>query len=86
MAGGFMAAFPDMQVRVDRVTREGDRVVFHWIWTGTNTGPGGTGRAVNLQGSEEWTIDADGLIAATSGRYDEAEYRRQMEAPRPAPG
>ena len=32
-----------------------------------------------ISGYEEWTIDADGLIAASSGHYDEAEYRRQLE-------
>jgi hypothetical protein len=30
-------------------------------------------------GYEEWTIGADGLIAASSGHYDQAEYARQLE-------
>jgi hypothetical protein len=46
--------------------------------TGTNTGPGGTGRAVRISGYEEWTFEEDGLIAASKGYFDEAEYRRQL--------
>jgi hypothetical protein len=30
-------------------------------------------------GYEEWTIGEDGLIAASSGHYDQAEYGRQLE-------
>lgn len=78
---GFMAAFPDMLVRMDSVVDRGDRAEFHWAWTGTNTGPGGTGRAVRITGHEEWTLDGDGLIRESRGHYDEAEYRRQVERP-----
>jgi steroid delta-isomerase-like uncharacterized protein len=74
----FMTAFPDMVVRLDSVIDEGSHTMFHWTWTGTNTGPGGTGRAVRISGYEEWTLDADDLIAESKGHYDEAEYRRQV--------
>ena len=67
-----------MVVRLDSVEAAGSHVVFHWNWTGTNTGPGGTGRPVDMQGYEEWTLDADGLIATSKGHYDEAEYERQI--------
>ena len=78
-ARGFMEAFPDMVVRLDSVILEEDgRAVFRWIWTGTNTGPGGTGNAVHLTGYEVWTFAADGLIAESKGNYDEAEYDRQV--------
>lgn len=77
-AGGFMAAFPDMQVRMDSVAGGDGHAVFYWTWTGTNTGPGGTGRAVDLTGYEEWTMAPDGLIAESLGHYDEAEYERQV--------
>ncbi len=77
-ARGFMEAFPDMVVALDAIEADGDRAVFRWRWTGTHTGPGGTGRAVDLRGYEEWTIDADGRIARSLGHYDEAEYRRQI--------
>jgi hypothetical protein len=71
-----------MVVALDSVIGEGGRAVFHWTWTGTNTGPGGTGRAVRISGYEEWTLDAHGLIAESKGHYDEAEYRRQVSGER----
>ena len=77
-AAGFMSAFPDMVVTMDSVSLEGVRAVFHWTWTGTNTGPGGNGRAVDISGHEEWTLSPEGLIAESRGHYDEAEYQRQM--------
>ncbi|HSM08110.1 MAG TPA: nuclear transport factor 2 family protein [Gemmatimonadota bacterium] len=82
-AGEFMAAFPDMRVRMDSVVGGDGRTVFHWTWTGTNTGPGGTGRPVDLTGYEEWTFGADGLIAVSDGHYDQAEFERQMAAELP---
>lgn len=77
----FMTAFPDMVVKMESVDHEGDHATFHWRWTGTNTGPGGTGKAVDLRGYEEWTFDSSGLIAESRGHYDEAEYQRQMSGP-----
>jgi len=77
-AQGYMNAFPDMVVRMDSVIQNGSNATFHWTWTGTNTGPGGTGKAVRMSGYEEWTIGPDGLIAESKGHYDEAEYQRQM--------
>lgn len=76
-----MDAFPDMQVLMDSVVRTGSTVRFHWTWTGTNTGPGGTGRAVDIRGYEEWTLTPTGLIAQSLGYYDEPEYQRQVAAP-----
>ncbi|MBF6606706.1 MAG: nuclear transport factor 2 family protein [Chloroflexi bacterium] len=77
-ARSFYTALPDMQVYLDELVVDGDRIEYHWTFTGTNTGPGGTGNAVRVVGYEEWTID-DGLIAASSGHYDQAEYARQLE-------
>ena len=77
-AQGFMGAFPDMVERMDAISREGDHVVFRWTWTGTNTGPGGTGRAVRISGYEQWTLDPDGLIVESKGHFDETEYQRQV--------
>ena len=48
----YMTAFPDMRVTLDSVRRQDGHSVFHWTWTGTNTGPGGTGKAVRLHGYE----------------------------------
>jgi steroid delta-isomerase-like uncharacterized protein len=79
-AGSFMAAFPDMLVRLVEVRRTDEYVVFHWHWTGTNTGPGGTGNPVDLKGFEQWTLGVDGLILESRGNMDDAEYQRQLHA------
>ena len=79
-ARGFMTAFPDMVVKMDHVSQDGSHVIFRWTWTGRNTGPGGTGQSVRMNGYEEWTIGADGLIAESKGHYDEAEYQRQLKS------
>jgi uncharacterized protein (TIGR02246 family) len=78
-AQGFYTSLPDMQVYLVDLVVDGDRIEYHWTFTGTNTGPGGTGNAVRVVGYEEWTIDDDGLIAASQGHYDQAEYARQLE-------
>jgi hypothetical protein len=77
-ARGFMTAFPDLVVRMDGADLDGDRATYRWTLIGTNTGPGGTGRAVHISGQERWHFGDDGLIAASQGRFDEAEYRRQL--------
>ena len=70
--------FPDMTVRLVRLERVGERINFHWRWTGTNTGPGGNGKAVDMVGYEQWTLDESGLILYSQGHLDQAEYDRQM--------
>ena len=82
-AQSFMTAFPDMVVKLDRMDHRGDHPLFRWIWTGTNTGPGGTGKFVRIAGYEEWTMDPHGLIAKSEGHYDEAEYQRQLKVGAP---
>ncbi len=77
-AQGFMTAFPDMVVTMDRLEVDGSRVEYHWTLTGTNTGYGGTGRPVRISGMEQWRIGADGLIEESKGQFDEADYRRQL--------
>jgi len=78
-ARSFMSAFPDLQVLLDDLPIADDRVEFHWTLVGTNTGPGGTGHRVRISGFEEWTLGDDGLIAASLGHFDAAEYARQVE-------
>jgi len=77
-ARSYMEAFPDMVVRMDSVRQEAGQATFHWIWTGTNSGPGGTGRSVRMTGYEEWAFSADGLIRQSVGHFDAAEYERQL--------
>ena len=79
-ARSFMDADPDMQVQMDDLRLDGATREYHWTFTGTNSGPGGTGRAVRISGFEEWTIGDGGLIAASLGHYDEADWNRQLEA------
>lgn len=79
VAQGFMTALPDMQVLMDDLGTQGDRLMFRWTLVGTNTGPGGTGRRVRISGFEEWRIGPDGLIAESLGHFDAEEYRRQLE-------
>lgn len=78
-ARGFYVALPDMQVFMDDLVVDRDRIEFPWTFTGTNDGPGGNGNAVRVSGFEEWTMDEDGLIATSLGHYDAAEYARQLE-------
>ena len=75
----FMTAFPDMVLEMDSLRIDSGAVEYHWTFIGTNTGPGGTGKAVRFSGYEEWTMGADGLIAASKGHFDETEYSRQLE-------
>jgi predicted ester cyclase len=79
-AQGFMTAFPDLVVTMDKLVVDGDRVTYHWTLAGTNTGPGGTGQHVRLSGFEQWRFGPDGLIAESEGHFDEAEYSRQLRA------
>jgi len=78
-ARSFMTAFPDLRVLMDDLVVKEDVVEYHWTLIGTNAGEGGTGKRVRISGFEEWTIGDDGLVAASLGHYDEAEYERQLE-------
>ena len=77
-AQAFMTTFPEMVVTMDKVSRDPRGTKFHWTLTGTNTGPGGTGKRVRISGYELWKIDNNGLIAESKGRFDSAEYERQL--------
>src|SRR3982751_7104361 len=78
-ARAYMAAFPDMVVKLDSLRQEKDQTVFHWTWTGTNSGAGGRGKAVHLSGYERWTFGPSGLIAKSDGHFDNDEYQRQLK-------
>jgi hypothetical protein len=54
------------------VLQPGGPVIFYWHRTGTNSGPEGTGNAVDLNGYEECAIDNNGLILESLGHYHEA--------------
>jgi uncharacterized protein (TIGR02246 family) len=78
-ARGFMNTFPDMEVAMDDVVRQPHGTEFHWTLRGTNTGPGGSGMRVRISGYEVWQLDSDGLIRESKGRFDNAEYERQLK-------
>jgi predicted ester cyclase len=77
-AQAFMTTFPDMIVTFDKLEPREDRTAFHWTLTGTNSGPGGTGKRVRISGCELWEIGDDELIARSLGYFDVADYERQL--------
>ena len=79
VAQGFMTAFPDMIVAMDSLITKPGGTEFHWTLTGTNSGPGGTGKKVKISGFELWHFDKDGLIQESIGSFDADEYNRQLK-------
>ena len=79
VARGFMRDLPDMIVTMDDVTHALEGTKFRWTLTGTNTGPGGTGKRLRISGYELWKIDKDGFIAESKGHFDSGEYERQLK-------
>jgi predicted ester cyclase len=79
VARGFVRDFPDMVVTFDKLEDTPTGTEFHWTFTGTNTGPGGTGKRVRISGYELWKIDNDGFIAESKGHFDAADYERQLK-------
>lgn len=79
VAQGFMTAFPDLRVLMDDVIELGEQAIYRWTLVGTNSGPGGSGRAVRISGYEEWRLSLEGLIAQSAGRFDAADYERQVK-------
>jgi len=65
-------------VELDDLKIDSDSPEYHWTLTGTNTGAGGTGRPVRISGFEQWTMSSEGLIAASLGSYDAADWDRQV--------
>lgn len=74
----FMTSLPDMVVTMDSLRVDGRSARYDWTLTGTNTGPGGTGKAVHISGYEAWTLGASNLIERSLGHFDAVEYARQI--------
>ena len=81
VARSFVEAFPDIQVYMDDLVFMDEAVEYRWTFTGTSSE---TGKWVRVSGAETWTIGEDGLIAASKGTYDQAEYDRQVAHGAPA--
>jgi len=79
-AQSFMTAFPDLVIKMDSVNMSGADITYHWTLTGTNTGPGGTGKFVRISGFEQWRFGPNGLVTESKGHFDAAEYQRQLIA------
>ena len=75
LAAGFMAEFPDMQIRMDGCRPAGLRALFLWTLSGTHVE---TGRKVEIEGWEEWILDDAGEIGQSFGRFDLEDYERQV--------
>ena len=80
---GFRAAFPDIQVTVDEMVAEGDRVVVVWSATGTHRGPFGgvapTGRRVSGTNASILRL-RDGRITEYRVFRDRLETLQQLGA------
>jgi len=79
VAESFMTAFPDIIVSMDSLITTPEGTEFHWTFTGTNTGPNGTGKKVRINGVELWQFDDNGLIKESKGSFDTEEYERQVK-------
>jgi len=77
-ANSYMETFPDIKLTMDSLVAESGKYRYYWTFTGTNTGPGGTGNKVNFSGFEEWTMNNEGLVQKSIGTYNADEYNRQL--------
>lgn len=84
VAASFMTSFPDRVLTFDGLAFEEGRILYHWTFRGTNTGPGGHGNAVDFSGYESWKFDEAGLIDHSIGTFDEEEYQGQLAGRRGA--
>lgn len=75
MAGGFMAAFPDMKLTCDFTRLAGDHAVFGWTLEGRHAE---TGNLVRASGWEEWELDDQCRVTNSLGWFDAEDYERQV--------
>ena len=78
MARGFYEGFPDLVVRMDGIRTSGNYCIYLWTLEGTNSGPGGTGKRVELSGWEYWRLSDDGVVADSKGHFDAEDFERQL--------
>jgi SnoaL-like domain len=76
VARNFISDFPDIIVTFDKLEEGQSGVEFHWTLVGTHAR---SGNKVRISGYELWKIDNDGLIAESKGKFDAAEYDRQLK-------
>ncbi len=75
----FFDDFPDLHLKMDDLRSGGNKAIFLWTLTGSNSGPGGTGNSVSISGWQNWRLTDDLLILEADGGYDAVEYDRQVQ-------
>lgn len=75
MVKAFYDEIPDLVIRVDDIRVAGHNAVFLWTLEGRHNG---SGKRMRLGGWEEWTLSDSMLVSVSLGRYDSAEYDRQV--------
>jgi steroid delta-isomerase-like uncharacterized protein len=78
---GWRSAFPNLEMKVEKLVAEGDLVSVLWIAHGTNTGTGmgrsATGKSIEVRGVTVWRI-VDGRIKEEWSAFDELGILRQL--------
>lgn len=75
MVRGFYDQFPDLAVEMDHVRMAGNSALYLWTLEGTDAG---SANRVRLSGWEAWKLSDDGLVSESEGRFDAADYERQL--------
>ena len=77
-AQGFMTAFPDMVVKMDRLEVDGSHIEYHWTLTGQIRGLAEPAARSGSAEHEHGESAPNGLIEESKGQFNEAEYQRQL--------
>jgi steroid delta-isomerase-like uncharacterized protein len=84
---GFIGAFPDMQINLERIIGEGDLVVTAGHWTGTHKGNfmgiPATNKKVNIGFMDIWKIENEKAVANWV-QMDNLGIMQQLGAMQPA--
>ncbi len=76
------SAFPDVVMKANQVTANGNIVDVRWSARGTNKGRGkglpGKGKPGKTQGTSKFRFDNDGKIAEVWVSWNESDLRRQV--------
>lgn len=79
----FVGAFPDMQVTVEDLIAEGDKVAARYVWTGTHQGIfaniEATGKTVHVRGLDIWRMQ-DGKCVEHWNIEDSLSLMQQLGA------
>lgn len=78
---GWRAAFPNLEMKVEKLLAEGDLVSVVWIARGVNTGDGkglhATGKSIEVRGVTVWRI-VDGKIKEEWSAFDKLAVLQQL--------